>query len=472
MALTHRVIRAKRMTRGLIALCCLCLLARAAWADSTPAGMLLLPSDPDAQPVEPLEMIAAFELGSDGNVRIGTDVPATATGLRTGCPDVGFSQRAYARDTGNDWPWLPANTLVADDLTLEPGVWRIGCYDVLIYADNDPNYGCNVSREVSLRAYDDCNGTLIPGSQETWTVPPHGGPVLLTGATNVDFIASGTIWFGMITASNECDGWYIGQVQANGSTANVFQLGTECDACINAPSCSPWSGFIVVLYGCKLPQITTQPQDATICAGGSQQLCVSAVSDSALEYQWKLDGVDIGGATSPCYVASAAGEYTCLVSNGCGETLSESATLTVSTGPTITADPVGDIICPADSPHTVCVTAEGIGTLHYQWRRNGLTIIGATNACYDAAVPGAYRCTVTDDCGSTESNAGNVLLASPATADFNGSGACDLADFMILVDCLAGPNGTPTGDCACVDTNSDSKIDLQDFAVLQDSYAD
>ena len=441
-------------------------------ADMDPGTpVLVVHSDPNLEPVEPLygpwnglDGVRPFgSLGRGTRVTLGS-------GARTGCPDEGFSQRAYARDSGNDWPWLPANTLVADDLTLEPGDWIIGCYDVLIYADNSAAYGCNVGRTVTVRAYDACNGDLIPGSLESWTVPPHGGPVLLTGVTNIDFAASGTIWFGLTTSINECDGWYLGQQQVDGSTTNVFQLDTDCEACINPPSCSPWSGFIVVLYGCTLPVVTTQPADAAICTGGWHQFCVIASGTGTLEYQWQLDDEDIIGATSPCYVATQAGSYQCVVTDDCGTVISDRATLTLKTGPMITAQPVGGTSCPAYT-HEVCVEADSIGDLYHQWKRNGLTIIGATSACYDATEPGTYTCVLTDDCGSTTSDPADVALATPESGDFDGDGSTDFADLDLLTACLTGPDVAVAAGCECVDTNLDSDVDLGDYAVFQRAFS-
>lgn len=432
-------------------------------------GLLVLESDPTLTPAEPAfdqpPTPQRFNFGA-GHATVHS---LLGRGDRTGCPDEGFTTRAYGRDSGNDWPWIPANTLVADDLTLEPGNWVISCYDVLIYADNSAAYGCDGYRTVTLRAYNACNGALIPGSQESWNVPPHGGPVLLTGVTNIDFEASGTIWFGLTTTINECDGWYLGQSQVEGSTTNVFQLGTDCAACINPPTCHPWAGFIVVLYGCKLPEVATQPADATICAGGWHQFCVNVQGSGSTDYQWQLDGDDIPGAENACYVATEAGSYRCLATDDCGSVLSESATLTMSTGPTVTANPVGGLAC-SSHPWQLCAEADAIGELHYQWKRNGLNIIGAVSTCYDAAMPGAYTCVLTDDCGPSETEATTVTVASPELGDFNGDTSADLTDWEVLEDCWTGPGEGIAAGCECVDANADEQIDLFDFAVYQRGF--
>src|SRR5213075_1657588 len=57
----------------------------------------------------------------------------------------------------------------------------------------------------------------------------------------------------------------------------------------------------------------------TFCAGGS----VLLTSSSASGNQWSLNGNPIGGATSNTYVASAAGDYTVVVTaSGCSSAAS------------------------------------------------------------------------------------------------------------------------------------------------------
>ena len=65
------------------------------------------------------------------------------------------------------------------------------------------------------------------------------------------------------------------------------------------------------------------------------------------------------------------------------------------------------------------VTASGVGALHYQWRRNGDEIPLATSAALNVASvnklnEGAYDVVVTDDTGSTISEAAMLMVISPA----------------------------------------------------------
>lgn len=82
------------------------------------------------------------------------------------------------------------------------------------------------------------------------------------------------------------------------------------------------------------PEITDQPDGGLVCAGSGFALTVAAAGAAPLAYQWRKDGVDIGGATLPTLTIPAAatsdrGGYTVVVSNGCGSVVSDEALLSV-----------------------------------------------------------------------------------------------------------------------------------------------
>ncbi|MHC4560980.1 MAG: S8 family serine peptidase [Planctomycetota bacterium] len=89
---------------------------------------------------------------------------------------------------------------------------------------------------------------------------------------------------------------------------------------------------------CEPPVITDDPNNQSVCEGGSAQFCVTATD--ALSYQWQKDDSDISGATSSCYTINPvttadAGNYACVVSNNCGSVESSMANLTVATASVI-----------------------------------------------------------------------------------------------------------------------------------------
>jgi len=85
------------------------------------------------------------------------------------------------------------------------------------------------------------------------------------------------------------------------------------------------------------PNITTEPANQSAYIGNSVSLTVSATGPSLI-YQWQQNGLDILSATSTIYTinnaqTSDAGNYTCNISNTCGNILTSTATLTIKTAP-------------------------------------------------------------------------------------------------------------------------------------------
>jgi hypothetical protein len=127
---------------------------------------------------------------------------------------------------------------------------------------------------------------------------------------------------------------------------------------------------------CNKPTITTQPVSQTECAGNSVSFSVAATSADAITYVWKKGTTAIPSATNSSYTINPlatgdAGNYTVEVTNGCGTTISDIATLTVN--PVITAGSIaGDqTICSGGNPvaftQTTAATG-GTGTFTYQWQ--------------------------------------------------------------------------------------------------------
>ena len=87
----------------------------------------------------------------------------------------------------------------------------------------------------------------------------------------------------------------------------------------------------------SLPEISVQPTATTSTAGGQTKLTVTA-GGTGLTYQWRLDGVDIAGATGAEYTIPSTqvfhgGSYTVVVTNANGSATSEAAVVTVNPAP-------------------------------------------------------------------------------------------------------------------------------------------
>jgi hypothetical protein len=83
--------------------------------------------------------------------------------------------------------------------------------------------------------------------------------------------------------------------------------------------------------------INSQPQSLNTNAGASAMFTVGATGNPAPNYQWRLNGNPIGGATSSTYTrtnvqAVDTGDYSVVVTNVAGSVVSSNATLTVNSG--------------------------------------------------------------------------------------------------------------------------------------------
>jgi hypothetical protein len=126
-------------------------------------------------------------------------------------------------------------------------------------------------------------------------------------------------------------------VSGNGTNSIVIDYqGQTGQLCVNASDgCGATSAQSCLTIGCSSPVITALPQAATICAGSTINLSVTATG-SGLLYQWFKDGISILGASNSTYsllsaTSANSGSYTVKVTSSCGANVTSSvATVTVN----------------------------------------------------------------------------------------------------------------------------------------------
>src|SRR4029453_8878579 len=84
------------------------------------------------------------------------------------------------------------------------------------------------------------------------------------------------------------------------------------------------------------PFMVSEPIDQTVPAGTDVLFTVTADGTPPLTYQWKKDGLPLGGQTSPSLTLNEvsptdAGNYSVVISNEIGSVTSRTKTLTVVT---------------------------------------------------------------------------------------------------------------------------------------------
>ena len=169
--------------------------------------------------------------------------------------------------------------------------------------------------------------------------------------------------------------------------------------------------------------ISSQPAAVTQCAGTTANFSVTAAGQGTLSYQWRKDGSAISGATSSTLAVSNiatvnAGQYSVVVTGGCGNLTSSNALLTVNAATTIASQPSGSTIC-AGTTANFSVTATGTGALTYQWKKDGSNVgtssssLAVSNA--QVANSGIYTVDVSGTCGTVTSN-NATLTVNAATS--------------------------------------------------------
>ena len=142
----------------------------------------------------------------------------------------------------------------------------------------------------------------------------------------------------------------------------------------------------------RISNISTQPQNQSVCEGQTTNLSVNAQAfvGNTLTYQWTFNGNSLtnGGSISGVNTnnlqisntqSSNAGTYNCIVREGCNEVTSTSVTLSVSAGNVnVTQQPQNTSVCEGGAA-SLSITTQG-AAVTYQWKKNGVNIAGATNS--------------------------------------------------------------------------------------------
>ena len=132
--------------------------------------------------------------------------------------------------------------------------------------------------------------------------------------------------------------------------------------------------------------IKPDPKAANLPNGTNVTFTVAGSSgNSALNYQWRFNGVEIPGATGASYTVldvqlDEEGDYTCAVTDSIATVISAPARLVPWLAPVIVLKPT-DLVVAAGSEFTASVEVTGNPLpMAYSWRRNLGSVVIATNS--------------------------------------------------------------------------------------------
>lgn len=255
----------------------------------------------------------------------------------------------------------------------------------------------------------DLSATPGTDSVTVWVDPVIGSGEPLTGGTTVS--NAELLWDRL--AFSDYDG--------NSAAWDEIRWGSTFNSVTVNPSGLPTT-----------PVFAIQPVATVGEVGNIVSVASSAVADpSVTSYQWEKSAngtsgwAAVSGATSATleFVPAAFsdnGYYRVLATNANGSTLSSVAQVTINYPPPLIVQQPLPAGVSSGSDVTFSVTAFGIGTLSYQWRKDGVDLLGETSSslsltAVDAADAGDYTVLVTDPAAIADGQPAVSLLSSAAT---------------------------------------------------------
>ncbi|HVE69993.1 MAG TPA: hypothetical protein VNI54_01395 [Thermoanaerobaculia bacterium] len=236
---------------------------------------------------------------------------------------------------------------------------------------------------------------------------PQGTSIVAGQSATLSVVASGATSYQ----------WFAGSTPIAGATSfslTVTPASTTSYSVVVSNSCGSSTSNVatVTVTSCNKPSITQPPQSTSIVAGQSATL--SVVASGATSYQWFAGLTPIAGATSSSLTVTPASttSYFVVVSNSCGSTTSNTATVTVTScsKPSITQPPQSRTIAAGES---VTLSVAASNATGYQWfTSDGAAIPGATSPSLtvDPIATTSYYAVVSNSCGSTTSSTATVTV--------------------------------------------------------------
>ena len=170
------------------------------------------------------------------------------------------------------------------------------------------------------------------------------------------------------------------------------------------------------------PVITAQPASLAAISGGNATFSVTAFGPAPLAYQWFFNNSSISGAmaasqTLTGVTTNIVGSYTVVISNIYGSVTSSVAFLTVDVPPSITTQPVSQVVALGGTV-SLSVAPDGTAPFVYQWLKDGRMLLGATNSALtltsaDVTNSGVYYVVVTNAYGLSISRPASVTVGTP-----------------------------------------------------------
>jgi hypothetical protein len=272
--------------------------------------------------------------------------------------------------------------------------------------------------------------------------PPPPPPLLPTSPTSAPLITSQPASSQTVTAGASASfaavaaggptpayQWRKNGKNLSGATSGTLSINsvTTADAGVYSVLASNASGVVVsdnstlVVY--TRPVVTVQPLPQAVLIGATAKFTVSVSAVPGATLQWLKNGTPILGATSGLLSLSSVSSadiagYSVVATNPLGTVTSNTANLIIAVPPVITTQPVSQTVS-ANTNVELIAAASGSPAPSFQWKKNGVSISGATQATLSLKdvtknESGLYSVEVTNVAGWVTSNVATLVVNAAA----------------------------------------------------------
>ncbi len=321
------------------------------------------------------------------------------------------------------YQWLFNGNVIGTTSSLtiaDPSLSDSGAYSLTV-TDTE---GCQTTASVNLTVSD----TLVVAINPSSTAICSGGSVTLTAAAGCG--SGGYIYQWTLPNGSTYTGNPLVVSSATSSDSGIYTV-IVTDSNGNQAS----SNAQVTIN--NNPTVMINPNPAIVCLGSNITLSAIANGGSgSYTYQWLFNG-NIIGTSANITISNAtladSGQYTVIVSDSNGCTVSGSRILTVNNRPQVNIVPDSAIVCIGENiTFTANITGGSGNYISYQWLFNGnivgtsqsLTINNASlsdSGIYQFTVIDSNNCSATSDVNLTVSDTLVVVINPSSTAICSGN---------------------------------------------------
>lgn len=283
--------------------------------------------------------------------------------------------------------------------------------NIVIPSANDSIYVTNLTGEYRIEIMDilGCKASssavnLLPKTPITVSISSGNRPGAKLCPTAANFYRA------FASVSVQSYQWYRNDTLISGAISSTFtptQIGKYTVKITSSDGCTATSPTVELPQLGGVPSYSAVGDKKTFCPGGSVKLTTTL--DPIFTYQWLRDGQTIMGATSVDYTASATGQYSVVLRDSAGCTVTSSPWILSQLTPPSVLVSGNKQFCHTDS---AALKAESASAVKYQWILNSSFIDMASASILITRIQGTYQVQVTDTSGCTSVSSPWVLTTN------------------------------------------------------------